>query len=132
MHIVVDVMNVIGSRPDGWWRDRPGAARRLIAALRRFAADSGDEIVAVLDGRPLPGLPEGVAGRVGVFYAAGGPNAADRRIVSFLAAEPEPGAWTVVTSDAALARDVRALGAHVEGARAWRERLDALEDTPGQ
>ena len=32
--LVVDAMNVIGTRPDGWWRDRDGAARRLIAALQ--------------------------------------------------------------------------------------------------
>lgn len=31
--LVVDVANVMGSRPDGWWRDRKGAADRLIAAL---------------------------------------------------------------------------------------------------
>ncbi|MBM3141325.1 MAG: NTP pyrophosphohydrolase, partial [Chloroflexi bacterium] len=33
--LIVDAMNVIGSRPDGWWRDRPGAARRLVRALAR-------------------------------------------------------------------------------------------------
>jgi hypothetical protein len=33
--IVVDAANVIGSRPDGWWRDRQAAARRLIESLRR-------------------------------------------------------------------------------------------------
>ena len=34
---VVDASNVIGSRPDGWWRDRAGAARRLVAALDALA-----------------------------------------------------------------------------------------------
>ena len=29
----VDASNVVGSRPDGWWRDRTGATRRLVAAL---------------------------------------------------------------------------------------------------
>ncbi|MDQ0380064.1 NUDIX domain-containing protein [Amycolatopsis thermophila] len=27
--LVVDAANVVGSRPDGWWRDRAGAAERL-------------------------------------------------------------------------------------------------------
>jgi hypothetical protein len=33
LHVVVDAANVIGSRPDGWWRDREGAARRLAGQL---------------------------------------------------------------------------------------------------
>jgi len=36
--IVVDVANVMGSRPDGWWRDRAGAAVRLHAEIARLAA----------------------------------------------------------------------------------------------
>jgi hypothetical protein len=36
--VVVDVANVMGSRPDGWWRDRAGAAVRLHADLVRLAA----------------------------------------------------------------------------------------------
>ena len=38
MTIVVDVANVMGSRPDGWWRDRAGAAVRLHAQIARLAA----------------------------------------------------------------------------------------------
>ena len=38
MTIVVDVANVMGSRPDGWWRDRAGAAARLHADIVRLAA----------------------------------------------------------------------------------------------
>jgi hypothetical protein len=36
--IVVDVANVMGARPDGWWRDRAGAARRLLAQVTELAA----------------------------------------------------------------------------------------------
>jgi hypothetical protein len=44
-------MNVIGSRPDGWWRDRRGAMRRLVESLERFAAaHPDDEVAVVLDG----------------------------------------------------------------------------------
>jgi 8-oxo-dGTP diphosphatase len=39
--IVVDVANVMGSRPDGWWRDRVGAAARLHADIVRLAASGG-------------------------------------------------------------------------------------------
>jgi hypothetical protein len=34
---VVDVANVMGSRPDGWWRDRAGAAVRLYSELASLA-----------------------------------------------------------------------------------------------
>ena len=56
-------MNVIGSRPDGWWRDRDGAVRRLVARLQRLAATGGSPITVVADGRPLADLPRGRARR---------------------------------------------------------------------
>ena len=48
MTIVVDVANVMGSRPDGWWRDRAGAAARLHADIARLAA-SGRPILPDTD-----------------------------------------------------------------------------------
>ncbi len=61
--LVVDVANVMGSRPDGWWRDRVGAARRLIEDLTRLAGRTValpggphaalTEIVAVVEGRAV-------------------------------------------------------------------------------
>jgi 8-oxo-dGTP diphosphatase len=57
--VVVDVANVMGSRPDGWWRDRAGAAVRLHAELVSLAASgravppgetSPPEFVMVLEG----------------------------------------------------------------------------------
>jgi hypothetical protein len=39
--LVVDIANVMGSRPDGWWRDRAGAATRLLAELEPL---SGAEV----------------------------------------------------------------------------------------
>lgn len=48
--LVVDVANVVGSRPDGWWRDRVGATQRLLEQLA--GADLGDvAVVAVVEGR---------------------------------------------------------------------------------
>jgi predicted RNA-binding protein with PIN domain len=83
---VVDGMNVIGARPDGWWRDRDAAARRLLARLQRAAERSDDEISVVLDGRPLADVPEGVHRGVTVHYARrAGRDAADDRIVELVA-----------------------------------------------
>jgi hypothetical protein len=51
--LVVDGANVVGSRPDGWWRDRAGAAGRLAVQLAE-ALDAGrldaDEVYLVLEG----------------------------------------------------------------------------------
>ncbi|MFM8973043.1 MAG: NYN domain-containing protein [Actinomycetota bacterium] len=120
--VIVDGTNVIGSRPDGWWRDRRGAQSRLVAELRERAARTGEHIAVVLDGRPTADLPEGVHGGVLVAWARrSGRDAADDRIVEEVAADPDPGSLTVVTSDRGLAARVIALGATVEGARGWRD-----------
>jgi nicotinic acid mononucleotide adenylyltransferase/predicted RNA-binding protein with PIN domain len=123
--LIVDGNNVIGSRPDGWWRDRPGAARRLIAALQALAKRTGDRISVVLDGRPLPDVPEGVHDGVLVAYATrAGRDAADDRIVAEVERDRDPGSLVVVTSDRALADRIRALGARVEGADSLLAQLD--------
>ncbi len=124
MRWLVDASNVIGSRPDGWWRDREGAARRLVAALERFAEASGDPVTVVLDAGP-PDLA-GRTGAVEVVIAPSTPtrrNAADDEIVRMLEASGTAGGVRVATSDRELAERVRALGAEVEGARTFRERL---------
>jgi predicted RNA-binding protein with PIN domain len=118
IRLVVDGMNVIGSRPDGWWRDRDGAVRRLHARLVARASERSETITVVLDGRPLSDLPEGTHDGIEVVYARRrGRDAADDRIVELVGAAPEPEDLTVVTSDRALADRVRALGADVVGAR---------------
>lgn len=120
--VMVDVMNVMGSTPDGWWRDRDGAARRLLARLAEFAAREALPLTAVLDGRPLPALPEGEHDGIEVLYALRpGPNAADDRIAALVAADPDPATVLVVTSDRALASRVRGAGARTMGARAFGE-----------
>ena len=116
--LVVDGMNVIGSRPDGWWRDRDGAVRKLLTRLQKLASTSGDDTTLVLDGRPLTDVPEGDHGGVHVRYATrGGRNAADDRIVELVGADADPASITVVTSDRELAQRLRDLGADVVGAR---------------
>jgi uncharacterized protein YaiI (UPF0178 family) len=118
---VIDASNVIGSRPDGWWRDRAGATRRLIAQLDRFAEETGDPVIVVLDaGEPPPTERAEV-----VVARRRGRNAADDEIVALLEARGGESV-RVVTSDAELARRVRELGADVEGAGGFRRRLDEL------
>ena len=127
MRLVVDGMNVIGSRPDGWWRDRAGAQRRLVGELDAWAASNrSDGVIVVFDGRPTRDegdRRDAEEGEVEVRFAPGGPNAADAAIVALVEKERDPGAVTVVTSDRALADSVRALGATVEGVAAFRRRL---------
>ena len=115
--LIVDGNNVIGSRPDGWWRDREGAARRLVASLQELARRSGDRISVVFDGRPQAELPEGVHDGVLVAYATrAGRDAADDRIVTEVERDRDPASLIVVTSDRALTERVRSLGAVVERA----------------
>jgi predicted RNA-binding protein with PIN domain len=120
---LVDGMNVIGSRPDGWWRDRSGAMARLTADLDAWASSrSEDDAVAVVfDGRPRELGPP--PARVEVGFAPGGRDAADDEIARRVLADPDPASLTVVTSDRELVARVRAAGAEVEGARTFRARL---------
>jgi predicted RNA-binding protein with PIN domain len=114
--LVVDGANVVGSRPDGWWRDRPGAARRLYEALLTIAA-AGDDVVLVLEGAARAGVPEQQDGAVTVVHAT---RDGDSAIVEFVAAQPAPAEWTVVTADRELRERVRSLGAEVAGPSAVR------------
>ena len=118
---VVDGMNVIGSRPTGWWRDRPGAMRALVDELERFAADSGEPVTVVFDGKPFELEGDAVDVR---FASRRGPNAADDDIAALVEDDADPGGLSVVSSDADLARRVRAAGAVVVGAGEFRRRLD--------
>jgi predicted RNA-binding protein with PIN domain len=129
MRLLVDGMNVIGSRPDGWWRDRDRAVRRLASRLSRLAATTGDQITVVFDGRPLDDLPEGTNREITVLYARRkGRNAADDRIVTEVESDDQPESLTVITSDRELADRVRRLGAQVSGARTLLEQLDKLNE----
>ncbi len=119
---LVDGMNVIGSRPTGWWRDRPGAMRSLTEELGALAGATGDELTVIFDGRPFElDAPEGVSVE---FATRRGPNAADDDIAALVEADPDPGGLTVVTSDRTLAERVRQAGAEVVGAGDFRRRLD--------
>jgi predicted RNA-binding protein with PIN domain len=119
---IVDGMNVIGSRPTGWWRDRPGAMRALVESLHAFAERSGDAVTVVFDGKPFE-LEGG--DRVEVLFASRrGRNAADDDIAALVERDEDPAALSVVSSDGDLARRVRDAGAAVVGAGEFRRRLD--------
>jgi hypothetical protein len=116
LHWFIDASNVIGSRPDGWWRDRDGAARRLIEEIREWA---DEETTVVLDAGPDDLL--GTVDNVTVVRASRrGRDAADDEIIELVSGRDDA---RVVTSDAELARRARALGADVVGAGEFRRRL---------
>lgn len=113
--LVVDAANVVGSVPDGWWRDRAGAAirlrDRLVPLTESGLADLPGplEIVLVVEGRarntpPTPGV------RVEAAPASG-----DDAIVAVVAAAGDDRRVIVVTADRELRRRVSALGAEVRG-----------------
>lgn len=122
MRRLVDAMNVIGSRPDGWWKDRHGAMVRLVEQLEGWSATTGEDVTVVFEKPPSPPIE---SGEIEIAHAPGpGPNAADQEIVRLLRDELDPEEVRVVTSDRALADQVRALEAAVEPAEAFRRQLD--------
>ena len=122
---IVDGNNVMGSRPDGWWRDRAGAARRLVTQLAGVARPAGTVLVVVFDGPARPGGPDPGTTDVEVRYA-GTARSADDAIVALVAGEPTP-PTTVFTSDAELSRRVRTEGAKVFGARSLLDLIGSDE-----
>jgi predicted RNA-binding protein with PIN domain len=123
MRWIVDAMNVIGTRPDGWWKDRHAAMVRLVESLERWAESSGEEVTVVFEHPPSPPIDSKVIDIASARKA--GPNAADLEIVRLLGEDPEPEQVRVVTSDQGLADQVRSLGAEVEAAASFRREIEA-------
>jgi predicted RNA-binding protein with PIN domain len=122
MRWIVDGMNVIGSRPDGWWRDRHAAMVRLVDLLERWAAADGEDVTVVFEQPPRPPITSSV---VEVAHAQRPrPNSADDEIVRRVRADPDPSAVRVVTSDAVLSQQVQAAGASVYPSGTFRAHLD--------
>jgi 8-oxo-dGTP diphosphatase len=130
--VVVDAANVVGSVPDGWWHDRPGAARRLIARIGRLAADGIP--ATLLDLPEHTWFPEWVVVVEGQARDAGdgvedvevvrAPASGDDAIVAETERLVGTGRTvTVVTSDRELARRATDAGAAVRGTRWLRDQL---------
>ena len=117
-------MNVIGTRPDAWWRDRHAAMVKLVDMLERWVAVSGEDVTVVFEKPPRPPI------RSSVIVVAHAPrprrDSGDDEIVRRVLADAQPGAIRVVTSDMWLADRVHAAGATVEPAAPFRA---LIEDT---
>jgi predicted RNA-binding protein with PIN domain len=125
MRWIIDAMNVIGTRPDGWWRDRHAAMVRLVDLLERWSAANGADVTVVFEQPPRPPITSSV---VEVAHAAKPkPNSADDEIVRRVRAAPDPSTVRVVTSDGALSQQVSAAGASVYPAAAFRAEIDPAD-----
>jgi hypothetical protein len=112
--LVVDAANVVGARPDGWWRDRAGAARRLLAGLERLPGATVEDpagvpvVVAavgvVLEGRARQAVPTGAADPAGVrvLLAPGSGDDALVDLVEELGDVLDDGEVVLVTADRGL------------------------------
>ena len=121
--LLIDAANVVGSRPTGWWRDRPGAARDLVVRVREAAAAGklpGGVVVVVLEGAARRGVDEGTADGVRVVHA---PASGDDTLVAEAAAADD--GVVLVSADRGLRERVQELGAETRGV-GWL--LDRMND----
>lgn len=124
VHRVVDAMNVIGSRPDGWWRDRGGAIRRLIGQVDRWAERGEERVTVMLEHEPREELR---AERIEIAWAkTAGSGAGDREILARLPTWLAEDDVVVVTSDRDLKAKAGAVGAEVAPSSPFRAELDSL------
>ena len=115
-------MNVIGTRPDGWWKHRRQAMVGLVEQLARWASAEGDDVTVVFERPPSPPLPSSVIRIAHAPKAAA--NSADDEIVRLVRADARPREIRVVTSDRTLADRVREAGASVYPAESFRNEID--------
>jgi predicted RNA-binding protein with PIN domain len=128
---LVDGANLMGSVPDGWWKNPDKATRRWIEELDAYASATGEDVTVVFD-RRVPDVAPGRRGAITVLYASRhGANAADDEIVHLVAADDDPATLRVVTSDRRLAERVRELGAPVNSTGNFRRRLEEIAAKSG-
>ena len=108
--LLIDAANVVGSRPTGWWRDRPGAARAFVERVRAAAAADrfAGPVVVVLEGMARSGAEEGIADGVEVLHA---PRGGDDMLITVASDATDP--VTLVSADRVLRQRAVALGASV-------------------
>jgi predicted RNA-binding protein with PIN domain len=122
MRWIVDGMNVIGSRPDGWWRNRSGAMTALVERLERWAVAEGADVTVVFEQPLSPPIESSVITVAHAPEAAA--NSADDEIVRLVGADAHPGQICVATSDRTLSERVRAAGASTYPAERLRDLID--------
>ena len=122
---MVDAMNVIGSRPDSWWKDRRRAMVGLVDRLDRWAVAEGRRVTVVFEKPVSPPIDSAVI-EIGHAPRAAA-DSADDEIVRLVRAHRRPQDITVVTSDIALAARVRDAGAAIYPSASFR----ALIESPG-
>jgi hypothetical protein len=118
--LVIDAANVIGSRPTGWWRDRPGAARQFVEQLRDAARHGRLPLpaVVILEGVARGGMAESDVDGVSVIHAT---HDGDAALVAHTAAATT--GVIVVTADRRLRERVQELGAETVGPGWLNDRL---------
>ena len=122
MVLVVDAANVVGATPDGWWKDRAGAARRLHERL--LTADlPHDEVVLVLEGQAKGGVRPGRDLHVRTVHAKGSGDDAIVDQVRRAAARAAVTRVTVITAANALRAGAEVAGADVFSPTWLLERL---------
>ena len=99
--VFVDGNNVMGTRPDGWWRDRAAAARRLVAEISPPALGHGGVWTIVFDWNDLPAMPPSKCLTV-IHTKQGRPGRVDARNLELVHKRSEQEASLVYTSDAKL------------------------------
>jgi len=122
MRWIVDGMNVIGSRPDGWWKDRGRAMVALVDRLDRWASVHGDDVTVVFERPPSTAIGSSLIEVTAAPRAAA--NSADDEIVRLVQADARPQEIRVVTSDNGLTDRVATLGASVHPAASFRDLID--------
>ena len=127
--VFVDGNNVMGSRPDGWWRDRAGAARRLLAEIIPLALDHGGAWRIVFDGKEPPRMPTPPESLVVIHTGHGRRDGPDDRIVQLVHERSHRAASLVYTSDAKLRTRVKALGTQVMGSGTLLRQIATLRAT---
>ncbi|MFE6860229.1 hypothetical protein [Nocardia sp. NPDC057668] len=121
--IVVDAANVVGSRPDGWWRDRAGAARRLLTRIAAYAPHEPAAITVILEGAAKAAADSAFPGLDIVTASGSGDDAIVAAVAAARAADAHR-SITVVTADRGLRERVAELGARTVGPGWLRERID--------
>jgi hypothetical protein len=126
--IVVDAANVVGSRPDGWWRDRAGAARKLLVKLAALQERlEPTEVVVILEGAARgavsgPDAPD--VGGLRVVLADGSGDDTIAAVTAETAASGSKPEVTVVTADRGLRQRIEPTGATAVGPRWLTDQLE--------